>query len=275
MARRPSFSACTQADAVTSSSTGPRRSQSLSRTFAGRLVWCRPLFLPLLSDTESTERTEPPERTECTEVSERTEAITCGSVCVPVLTPISSIEEAIRYALPEREHENHDRLFDLARAIKAVETKQGSPYPIHMLRAAFNKWHARAKPFLRTDLSDDDYWMEFLDAYENAKHPLGVDVVKLAWEAAQKAPVPVEATVFSTPEIQKLAALCREMQRLCGASAFFLSGRTVQNLFGQPNHTNAARWLRGLRQAKILEVVDLGGPDTMKATRFRYLPPID
>jgi hypothetical protein len=49
----------------------------------------------------------------------------------------------------------------------------------------------------------------------------------------------------------------------------------VQALFELPSPSTAHKWLTGLQQLKIIEPEEKGGPETNRATRFRFLPPLD
>ena len=137
-------------------------------------------------------------------------------------------------------------------------------------RSAFDHWYGQAESFLRKGQFRDAYWFEFLEGYENAVHPLGVDVVKVAWELAQKNSPPPEAQQFDSEEVRLLVGLCWQLQKLCGSRPFFLAARTVQKLLGHETHTIAARWLAGLCRSGILDVTERGGPKTGRASRYRY-----
>lgn len=65
-----------------------------------------------------------------------------------------------------------------------------------------------------------------------------------------------------------LITICRELQLAAGDAPFFLSCRTAGKLAGV-DHTQAARWLRGLR-GEILNLVS-AGDKSRKASRYRYL----
>jgi hypothetical protein len=223
-----------------------------------------------LSDTERTEPTERTERTEFPELPERPEANRCDVVVSCCSSAIQTEDDAVRAAVPLKEHENHHRLFTLARAIKALELKRGSKFTVSEMKKLFEKWHELAKPFARADLSKDDYWFEFLEGYENAEHPLGIDVVAAAWEAARAKPLPPEAMQFETEEVRRVVSLCRELQALRPGSPFFLSVRTVQRLLGHETHATVSRWLRGLARSGVLEVIKQGSQQSRQATRFRY-----
>lgn len=223
---------------------------------------------PIANDTEWTVQTELTERTE------RTEANRSGNGLVACASPSKGIEEALQLSLPRKSHENHKCLFTLARAVKALELSENRAFSIHEKKKVFLKWHFNANPFLRTTQSLDEYWFEFLEAYENAIHPLGVDPITTAWDNANGKSPPASADQFASAEMRLLVSLCRELQALCGKSPFFIASRTVQRLFHHDSHATGARWLKGLCRSGVLKEVEKGGPDTNKATRYRYLPPL-
>ncbi|MGZ4962779.1 MAG: bifunctional DNA primase/polymerase [Limisphaerales bacterium] len=227
--------------------------------------------VPQLSVTESPERPELPERTQVTQRTEVTEANARGK-CVGVA--VTTLDQALAAARALGPHQNHHRLFTLARGIKAVELFKCGEFSQEELRGVFDRWFAEARPFVRKELSEDDYWFEFMDAYDNALHPLGQNMIEIAWEKVSASPLPIVAHQFKDAGLQKVVSLCREMARMRGSRPFFISCRTIQRLLGHPEHVRAARWLRGLTRAKILAVVEAGEIKTRKATRYRYLPPL-
>jgi hypothetical protein len=150
--------------------------------------------------TELTEQTEHPERTEppeCTD-AHRSGLHTTGSF------QIANFEEAVNAALPRSLHQNHEALFLLARALKALEANTGTKMTQNNLKHAFALWHPKAAPFLRAGLSRDDYYFEFLEAFKNAKIPLGSDVVSVAWNLVKGKEPPAEALEFESTEVRQL-----------------------------------------------------------------------
>jgi hypothetical protein len=186
-----------------------------------------------------------------------------------------AIAEVVGLALPRDVHQNHAALFTLARGVKMIEKRLGRPIAEQGLSEIFGLWHDAAKSWLRPEQTKQEYWTEFLEGYEKVKHPLDESTLQTAWETAQKSPLPKEAAQFEKPEIRLLVALCRELQRAAGNKAFYLPCRKVQMLMHPDSQDTAARWLRMLVRAKIVEVVERGGPDTNKATRYRYLLPLE
>ncbi len=241
-----------------------------------QIQWPEGIY-PLLqggSMGNDTERTETTELTERSETPERTEANRSGIVSEVCVVDLAEIDSALDISVPKQPHENHKCLFTLARAVKAFELRQNRKWTIQEMRSLFLRWHERARPFLRQNQNKDDYWFEFLEAYDNADHPLGVDIIASAWDLAQGKEFPEVARQFETDNVRLLVSLCRELQALCGDKPFFLASRTVQRLFELDSHATGARWLKGLCRSGILKVVEQGGRETNKATRFRYLPPI-
>jgi hypothetical protein len=208
--------------------------------------------------------------TERPESSEGTEADRSGEGLPAVLTAVSSLDQAVALALPSGKHQSHKCLFTLARAVKTFEQGRGTTISQSELKGVFDGWHRKAKRFLRRKRSRDEYWFEFLEAYENASVPLGKDVVSLAWEAATTNPPPPEALQFESLDLRLLVGLCFELQKRCGSKPFFLASRTVQRLFGHATHATAAFWLAGLRRSGVLKVVEQGGPKSNRASRYVF-----
>jgi len=183
-----------------------------------------------------------------------------------------TMETLLAGTIPTERHGNHERLFTLARRVKAFALGQPAPLPEAELRAVFSLWHQRAAGFLRADQAWDEYYYEFAEAYADVKRPGGQAVVDVAWKAvnATTCPLPPEAALFVDARLQKLVALCHLLQALAGPEPFFLACRTVQRLFNLRTHEQAAAWLRLLRKQKVIAEAVKGGPTSMRATRYYY-----
>jgi hypothetical protein len=205
------------------------------------------------------------EETEETEDTEETEVI---DVC-DWFFQIRSLDDAVKVALPDKPHENNHHLFMLARGVKTLETQSGQKFSPAQHCEAFGRWHDAASAFLRPNLTKEDYWTEYLNAYNRAKYPLGSAIIARAWKLAQGQPLPAEALQFENPQRQLLVALCRQLQILNGKGPFYLSSRTCQRLFGHDSHTTAWKWLNALCVLRIIEKVESG--TATRAPRFRYL----
>jgi len=142
-----------------------------------------------------------------------------------------------------------------------------------MRERAFLPWYTQNN-CLRPDQTRDEYWFEFLEAYDDAKCPLGQGVLERTWRLSGSCEPPTVATQFEDPRLRRLVAWCRELQLVAGDGPFFLSVRTVAAKLGLGSPRRASAVLRRLVDLEILDEVEKGGPDTNKATRFRYLCPL-
>ncbi len=229
-----------------------------------------------LSVTESPERTERTELSELTQETEGTDGDRSGMV-VPLLSNApTTLMEVLAFSKTTGLHTSHAQIFTLARGIKALEALRSSPFSDDELMDAFKQWFAAAKSagHLRPGISFDEYRFEFMEGYENARHALGIKIVDLAWTKSATATTPAAANIYQDNDLRRLVTLCRELASLQQGKPFFISCRSIQALFGHSEHVRGARWLRGLVRDKILEVVEPGGNQTMRATRYRYKKPL-
>ena len=203
-----------------------------------------------------------------TRVQESTRNPSNSSTVLKVL----SVEEAVKLSAPNRPSRNHRLLYRLCGALKAYEQTTGAAITDSVLRDAFKQWYTKAKPFLKAGQSEQEYFLEFGDAWGNIKRPLGENLIDAAWSKSATAPTPPEATAngFDEKKICRLISFCREFQALRGTEPFELSPYIVAKLFGQKSHSTAAVWLGGLCGFKILTKVAPGNPGTRRAATYRY-----
>jgi hypothetical protein len=239
-----------------------------------RIIWPKEISNPPTLDSQLSKANW----TEVTEVADATdetkEAVEANVMCVsvaPVFTLINSVETAVSKCLPTRIRENNLRLFDLARALLSLN-QQAVQYDYDEV---FELWYAKAKPFLRPELSREDYYLEFLKACHRAKVPLGSSVVAAAWERAKQnlLPLPPKVLAIQKPDFRLLCAFFREMQAGAGdGNEWFVAGghRACAKLLGHKNHSTVETWIGALHTMKILKTVKKG--DAHHSTRFLYLP---
>ena len=245
--------------------------------FAG-IVWPEEIRNPPtgtkeLSEPNWTEVTEVAEVAEDAEDADVTkEAVDANVMCVrPLLfTLINSVEDAVKKCLPTKIHTNNLRLFDLARALLALN-QQAISYDHDKV---FELWYAIAKPFLRPELTKEDYYLEFMKACHRAKVPLGSSKVATAWERARQnlLPLPPKVMAIQKPDFRLLCAFFREMQAGEGSGKeWFVAGgqRACAKLLGHKSHSTVETWIGALHTMKVLKTVKIG--DAHHSTRFRYL----
>jgi len=182
---------------------------------------------------------------------------------------LSSLPAELRLAhrcLPEVPHQNHYRLFRLARELLTLKANERSK------RLAFEYWYRETEKLklLREGLTFTHYWTEFLDLARYANVPVGGDnPVKRAWRISQCKPFPKEAALFRNPWVKKVVALCWELETNANGKEWFLACSTLAASLGIKKFT-AARYLNELIQAGVLEIVK--SHTVSKARRFRFKP---
>jgi hypothetical protein len=166
---------------------------------------------------------------------------------------------------PTGHHQNNASLFKLARLVKSYENATGRPATQAELEFVFDRWSLIARPFWRRELTRDDYYAEFLEAYGYARMGLDENPIEVAISRAKAAPLP-ELPGLSDEPIRLLAGICREMQVLTGDNPFFVPTRKVGEILGV-HWAKAARWLRILE--KPLEVIHLAPGEVRKRGGIR------
>ncbi len=176
--------------------------------------------------------------------------------CVP-----QAAVDATEATLPNGPGQRNRKVFDLARRLKGIA---GLDTSLAVLKAIVIEWHRRALPVIRTkDFAET--WSDFQTAWLAVKTPHGT-TVRAAYDAARRAPqVPID----DSADLGVLATLCRNLSKAAGGRPFYLSCRTVEELFGVSRMT-AWRWLRALQFYGVIESVKTGTLKGLRATTWRY-----
>ena len=184
---------------------------------------------------------------------------------------IFTIQEAVRLSLMDEIGEN--TLFNFARMIRAFEMTRNRRLPQTEAAGVFNTWWqtAQAEKLLPADASFDEYSLLFEDAFHRARVPWGTDTLANAIKRAANAPLPEAAARFSDPRLQKLVAVCYQLQKLAGDAPFFLSVRDCAEILEIKRLEDAGKILNGLVHRAILNMVEKGQPGKNRATRFRFV----
>lgn len=219
--------------------------------------------------SEESERTEDTENAEAPEMTEGPQVVGAGDQGPSAI--VLTIEQVIQRALPDGPHQNHEKLFVLARGARAIQGQEGQKWTRKDLRGRlFDPWYGQNQ-HLRVGQTRDEYWFEFLEAFDSVRVPLGDDVLARAWSAIEASDLPEEALQFESDQVRKLVAWTRELQRLAGEAPFFLACRSVQERLSLDHPKSASRMLRGLVKSGVLKEVAKGDNKRRKASRYRYL----
>jgi hypothetical protein len=166
--------------------------------------------------------------------------------------------------------------FKLARDVKGVEKAIGRELTTAELRRTCDEWERASLPFL--DWGDDDHFAMLLAELTKVRVPTGEgDTINKALQNVSKlsdSDLPVIPDYADAPKTwRKLAALHREMLRLCGSNIYFLSYRDAAKACNDLSHQSAHAITLALARARVIEIVRKGkaGRDSRKAAEFRYL----
>lgn len=221
-------------------------------------------LLPLLRIRNTyTEDTEDPEDTDASDDTGNTR--NSGNHAAS-LVQIDSIETAIRLTLPSMPGERHRKIFEFARALKAMpEYANRSP---EQLRRAVEKWHQSSVSLVSGEHDFFDTWSDFLYAWPRIRFPLGADPIRAITERARATTMPSGAPAYKAKPICLLVCLCRELQRHSKDPHFYLTCRAAANAIGV-DKDRVAKYMNMLCVDGVLEIVHRG--HTGRASEYRYL----
>jgi hypothetical protein len=126
-------------------------------------------------------------------------------------------------------------------------------------------------------LGDDDHFTMFLAELAKVRLPTGEgDTVKALENAStlSDSDLPqIPGYADARKPVRKLAALHREMSRLCDGKIYFLSYRDAAKICNELSHQSAHTITLALVRAGVIEIVRKGkaGLNSTKAAEFRYL----
>lgn len=179
-----------------------------------------------------------------------------------------AVKRAVEKNLPTRPGERNRKLFDFARSLRGIATLASAS--LEVLEPIVRRWHQVALPVIRTKEFSES-WADFLNAWDRVKFAEGDGIVKSAWEKAQRGEIPAEAQKYDSESIQRLAALCLELQRMHGEGRkFFLATRTAALLLNR-DHSDVAKWLNMLVREGMLK--RFPSPNCRMAPRFLFVGP--
>jgi hypothetical protein len=211
------------------------------------------------------------------------------SLCVSCISvsPVSNgqgIEKelkdlAVRNACTRAGDRAERKRFKLARDVRGFEVKLGRKLDTPEL--VLYEWHRLSQPFLNPVETRDDHLAAFLAELAKVREPTSEDdKLQKALENVSKLLPDQLPTLPSVPEkfrekYRRLAALHREMSRLCEGKIYFLSYRDAAKVCDGLSHQEAHAITYGLVTLGVIEIVRKGkaGLNSRKASEFRYLLP--
>ncbi|MCX7421225.1 MAG: bifunctional DNA primase/polymerase [Planctomycetia bacterium] len=210
--------------------------------------------------------TEPTERQSMASVSPSLCVSGSPSLCLSVGS--NDLDAMIAHCLPTKEAERNDKIFELARWLKADPDRKNAGSAT--LEPIVRKWHERALPVIGTKPFSETM-ADFENAWNSVKVPKGVDVVQLVWQKVRAETWPSEAEKYDSEDMRWLVALCLGLQVFHGPGRqFFLACRSAGNVLKR-DHTDVAKWLKKFVSDGLL--VAIPQPGRQSAHRYRYLGP--
>jgi hypothetical protein len=193
-------------------------------------------------------------------------------LCLPPSSPSSpfSLSSLCSPHICTAPGQRNRKLFDLARATKQIENARQKKFSNSELLQIFEAWYAPSAPFIRMDR--DECLIHFLRVRDKVRF-IAADLQE-AMKRARSEPLP-DIGIECVP-LQKIAALCRELQRPQPGHPFFLSVRTAQHFAGFASESAAHDALRTLESMGVIKCVKRGVPGKPgnPATRWLYLFPM-
>ena len=168
-------------------------------------------------------------------------------------------------------------LWQLARDLRAVEKRIGRKLSNGELMLMYDEWYRLSQPLLGRAKPRDDYLAAFLAKPAKVRIPTGDgDTLNKALATVAKLSpdeLPAIPEVPNAPErLRRIAALDRELSRLCGGKTYFLTCRDTAKVFPGLSHQAAWNVNGALAQLGVIKVVRVGDArPNGKASKFHYL----
>ena len=209
------------------------------------------------------------------------------SPCVSV-SPVSEgqgLEEELKRlatanACTGAEDSAETKRFKLARDLAGVEKKLGRKLTPTEFKVTCDEWECLSLQFL--GWGDEDHLAMLIAEVTKVRVPTGQgDTLNKALERVSELPDSDLPVIPDYPGARrpwrKLAALHREMSRLCGGKVYFLSYRDAANACDELTPQSAHAITLALFRAGVIEIVNKGkaNPKSRKAAEFRYLLPLN
>ena len=171
------------------------------------------------------------------------------------------------------------RRFKLLRDLKAVEKQIGHRLQIAELTIAFDEWHQLSLRFLDPAKTRDYYEAKFLCEFSKVRFATGEGMLATALENVARLSHDQLPTIPGKPSApenwRRLAALHRELDRLCGIPTYFLAYRDAAKICDRLSHQEADVITGALGSLGVIKIVSKGDArlNGGKAAEFRYLLP--
>lgn len=205
-------------------------------------------------------------------------AVTQGTQATQVVVDCVTVFNVARF-VPSTRHQTDRLLFAMARHMKTWEKREGRESTAAEKTGVFKAWWPLARAHTDPEMDFYAYHTKWLRGCKVVNYGDDDSPLAAAWRSAQAQPLPAEATahrdVPMSPKMQRLVALCYQLQKLQGAEPFYLGSRDAAPLLGTA-HTTVFYWLGFLANeadpSPILKKVSVGSQVTRRTNEYLYLP---
>jgi hypothetical protein len=169
------------------------------------------------------------------------------------------------------------RLWQLARDLSALEKKVHRELEIAEIAVAASEWYRLSQPFLDRAKTYDVYLAALIAALRKVRVPTGEgETIEKALKAVSKlspSQLPVIPGYPDAPESwRRVAALHRELFRLCRGNTYFLSCRHGAKAHSGLSYQAVSDINHALERFGVIKLVRVGDQrPNGKASEFRYL----
>jgi hypothetical protein len=169
------------------------------------------------------------------------------------------------------------RLWQLARDLSALERKVHRELEIAEIIVASDEWYRLSQPFLDSAKTYDTYLAALTAALRKVRVPTGEgETIEKALASVSKlspSQLPMIPGYPSAPESwRRVAALHRELSRLCRSNTYFLSCRHGAKAYSGLSYQALSDINHSLERLGVIKLVRAGDQrPNGKASEFRYL----
>ncbi len=182
--------------------------------------------------------------------------------------------------VPTARHQTDRLLFGMARHMKTWEKREGRESTVAEKTGVFKAWWPLARGHTDPEMDFHAYHAKWLRGCKAVNYGDDDSPLAAAWRFAQAQPLPAEATAERggmpmSPKMQRLVALCYQLQKLQGTEPFCLGSRDAAPLLGAA-HTTVFYLLDSLANevdpSHILKKVSVGSQAARRTNEYLYLP---
>ena len=205
---------------------------------------------------------------ETIKTTETINAISASSLPISMVSMAFSLPELIEKTLPKRPRERNRKILDFARGLRFNMNMDGCDHK--KLKPLVRQWYDAALPVIQTK-DFDTTWGDFIHAWSRARHPLGADLIAVAWEKSKTDSLPIVAGEYDSEPVKRLVGLCAALGSFSPDGNFFLSTYAAGRLLDKtPKEVH--RSLMMLREDGIIELKEAGthGISGGRASRYRW-----